>query len=57
MAEHLKTHKLVCTGDLNCSSGEFAVMKMKILDEMKIDYLYNTTFWNVRDKGLLRWVS
>jgi hypothetical protein len=52
-AGDLKAHKLICTGELNCSSGELAVMK--ILDKMKIDYLYNTTFWGVRDKALLRW--
>ena len=49
----LKNHKLTCTGELKCSKGELAVMK--VLDEMKIDYLYNTNFWGVRDKGLLRW--
>ncbi len=53
LACDLKAHKLVCTGELNCSSGEFATMN--VLDEMKIDYLYNTSFWGVRDKKLLRW--
>jgi hypothetical protein len=48
-AGSLKSHKLVCVGELNCSRGEFDVMK--VLDEMKIDYLYNTTFWNVRVRG------
>ena len=54
-ASDLKSHKLVSTGELSCSSGDFDVMK--VLDEMKIDYLYgaDTTFWNVRDKRLLRW--
>ena len=53
LQQHIKT----CTGELNCSAGEFKIMK--VLAELNLEknenYLYNTSFWNVKDKNLLRW--
>jgi hypothetical protein len=48
----LTRHSKICTGELNCSTGEYAVMK--VLDEMGIEYEYNRTY-KVKDKCLLRW--
>ena len=54
---HLQSHMKICTGGLNCSAGEYKIMKVLAdLDmEKNENYLYNTSFWNVRDKILLRW--
>ena len=49
---NLQSHIKICTGEMNCSSGEYAVMK--VLDDMKIEYQYNSTY-KVKSKGLLRW--
>ena len=49
---HLKQHTQTCTGSLNCSSGEFQIMKC--LNEMKIPYKYNTSHV-VKNIGMLRW--
>lgn len=49
---HLKRHMKTCTGELNCSSGEFQVMKT--LDDMKITYKYNESY-EVKAKKFLRW--
>lgn len=48
----LTKHKKICTGKLNCSSGELAVMN--ILKDMEIPYAYDETYDNLKDKGLLR---
>ena len=45
-------HLTTCTGELNCSSGEFQIMK--VLDEMEIQYQYNSSF-EVKDTNLLKW--
>ena len=51
---HLQKHSKICTGEMNCSSGEFAVMK--VLDDMKVNYEYDSTFEVKNDKGnYLRW--
>jgi len=49
----LDKHIKICTGKLNCSSGELAIMK--ILDILGIEYEFNQSHDNVRDKNLLRW--
>jgi len=48
----LKIHIKVCTGEMNCSSGEFKIMK--ILEKFNIDYDYNETY-KVKHKSYLRW--
>jgi len=48
----LKTHIKTCTGEMNCSSGEFKIMK--ILEKFNIDYDYNTSY-KVKHKSYLRW--
>ena len=49
---YLKRHKTLCTGNLKCSSGELAVMK--VLDKLNIPYAYDETYDNVKDKSYLR---
>jgi len=49
----LKQHIKICTGKFTGSSGEFAIIR--ILDELGVDYVYDTSYWNVKDKSLLRW--
>jgi hypothetical protein len=49
----LRRHVAICTGEFTGSSGEYAIIQ--ILDRMGADYLYDTTYWGVKDKGLLRW--
>ena len=52
----LQRHIKLCTDTRSCSSGEFEVMKT--LDSLgfkeNIDYFYNESYDNVRDKSLLR---
>ena len=48
----LTKHILRCTGDLKCSSGELKIMNT--LDEMRIDYEFNTSY-ELKDKYYLRW--
>lgn len=51
---HLKRHSLICTGKMNCSSGEFKIMQT--LKEMDVEYQYNTSHVVKSDKGRhLRW--
>jgi hypothetical protein len=50
---NLKTHIKTCTGNLKCSSGELLVMN--VLKALNITYLYNTSYGNVKHKGLLKW--
>jgi hypothetical protein len=56
-ASHLQTHIKICTGELNCSAGEFKILKLleKLNYEKDVDFLHNSSYWNVRDKKLLRW--
>ena len=53
---NLIQHIKICTGELKCSAGEYKIMK--VLAELNMEknenYLYNTSFWNVKDKSLLR---
>ena len=49
LTRHIKT----CTGNLNCSSGELAVMN--VLKSLNITYLYDTSYGNVKHKRLLKW--
>ena len=49
LTKHIKT----CTGKLNCSSGELAVMNA--LKSLNITYLYDTSYGNVKHKSLLKW--
>jgi len=49
----LKKHIKICTGEFSGSRGEY-VIKL-ILDELKVDYIYDSTYWGVKDKGLLKW--
>ena len=49
----LKAHAKICTGELNCSSGELGVMTA--LDALGHDYVYDQSYDNVRDKSHLRW--
>ena len=53
---NLKTHIKVCTGGLNCSSGELGVMKAleKLGYEKDVHYFYDQSYDNVRDKGRLK---
>ncbi len=52
----LQKHIKICTGTRSCSSGELEVMKT--LDSLgfkeNINYFYNESYDNVRDKNLLR---
>jgi uncharacterized Zn-finger protein len=48
----LQQHIPRCTGEMNCSSGEYRVMQ--VLKSMRIDYQYNTTH-EVKSKKLLQW--
>jgi hypothetical protein len=55
---NLQTHIKVCTGkNFTGSSGEYAIIQL--LDELclekDVDYLYDETYWDVRDTKLLRW--
>jgi hypothetical protein len=45
---HLKT----CTGEFQGSSAEYTIKKL--LEELKIEHIYDQSFWGVRDKSLLR---
>ena len=53
----LQTHIKICTGDFTGSAGEFKILQL--LDDLglekDIDFLYDQSYWNVKDKGLLRW--
>ena len=53
----LKVHIKTCTGKFTGSSGEYEILKL--LDELDQhkdeDFLYDQTFWSVKDKSLLRW--
>lgn len=49
----LKTHIKTCTGEINCSSGELAVMKA--LDKLNTPYIYDQSYDNLKDKSYLRW--
>ena len=53
----LQRHIKICTGELNCSGGEYKILQLfeRIGLVQNEDYLFNTTVWNVRDKKLLRW--
>ena len=54
---NLQKHIKICTGELKCPVGEYKILKLleKLNYEKDIDFLHNTSYWNVRDKGLLRW--
>ena len=53
----LQKHIKICTGKFTGSSGEFKIIQL--LDELgldkDVDYIYDQTYWDVKDKGLLRW--
>jgi hypothetical protein len=49
----LKKHIKTCTGEMKCSSGEFAIIQ--VLDELNVDYIFNQSCWGVKDKRLLQW--
>lgn len=53
----LNLHIKTCTGKLKCSSGEYEIIKLfNALDlERYIDYIYDESYWNVKDKKLLQW--
>jgi DNA-directed RNA polymerase subunit RPC12/RpoP len=55
--DNLQRHIKTCTGEFTGSSGEYAIIQL--LDELclekDVDYLYDETYWDVRDKGLLKW--
>ena len=48
----LKRHIKICTGKMNCSSGEYKIME--ILKKLNIKYEYNTSY-KVKDISFLRW--
>jgi hypothetical protein len=48
----LSVHLKRCSGDIHCSRGEFAIMK--VLDTMGLTYDFNTTY-ELKDIHLLRW--
>ena len=48
----LQKHIATCTGEMNCSSGEYRVMQ--VLESMRIDYQYNTSH-EVKSTKLLQW--
>ena len=54
---HMKTHIKICTGEFTGSAGEYKIIQL--LDELglvkNVDYLYDQTYWDVKDKGLLKW--
>tara|TARA_R110000822_G_scaffold186035_3_gene325158 strand:+ start:78 stop:881 length:804 start_codon:yes stop_codon:yes gene_type:complete len=50
---HLKQHITTCKGDEIGSSGEVAIKN--VLNEMKIDYEYDTSYEVMGCKSLLRW--
>ena len=54
---NLQNHIKRCTGDVNCSAGEYKILKLleKLNYEKDVDFLHNSSFWNIKDKGLLRW--
>ena len=49
---NLQKHIVRCTGEMNCSSGEYRVMQ--VLENMRIEYQYNTTH-EVKSTKLLQW--
>ena len=49
----LQRHIKRCTGELTCSAGEYQVMKT--LDEMNIEYQYDTSYEVKSNKSWLRW--
>ena len=49
---HLQQHISTCTGEMNCSSGEYRVMQ--VLDNMRIEYHYNTIH-EVKSTNWLKW--
>ena len=50
---NLQQHIKICVGNEVGSSGEVKIKK--VLNEMKIDYEYNSSYEVKSDKGLLRW--
>lgn len=46
MRYDLNRHSKICTGKFNCSSGENEIMKL--LDSMKLDYVYDTSFGKIK---------
>jgi hypothetical protein len=51
----LRKHIKICTGKFNGSAGEHAIMTDGLGLEQDIDFIYDQTFWNVKDESLLRW--
>jgi hypothetical protein len=49
----LTAHEAHCTGGFTGSSGEYDIIQ--ILNDMKVDYVYDVSYWGVKDKSLLRW--
>jgi uncharacterized C2H2 Zn-finger protein len=53
----LQNHIKICTGKFTGSAGEYKIIQL--LDELglekEIDYIYDQTYWDVKDKGLLKW--
>ena len=49
---HLQQHISTCTGEMNCSSGEYRVMQ--VLESMRIEYHYNTVH-EVKSTNWLKW--
>ena len=54
---NLQTHIKICTGEFNGSAGEYAILNLldELGQEKDVDFIYNSTHWNVKDKSLLRW--
>ena len=54
---NLQKHIKICTGKFTGSAGEHKIIQL--LDEFglekDVDYLYDQTYWDVKDKSLLRW--
>ena len=48
----LQRHIATCTGEMNCSSGEYRVMQ--VLESMRIEYQHNTSH-EVKSTNLLHW--
>ena len=54
---NLQRHIKICTGELTCSAGEYKILKLlkKLNYEKNVDFLHDSSYWNVKDKKLLRW--
>jgi hypothetical protein len=48
----LTAHESHCTGEFTGSSGEYQIIQ--ILNELGVNYIYDSPMWGVRDKNLLR---